>query len=59
MSRVDVWSCVFPLPKGQAKAKRGEATAVPIRVYLSFAMSAVDPWGDFEVKSSFLRLYLV
>jgi hypothetical protein len=58
MSRVYVFGVVyFPLPKGQPK--RGEATAVPIRVHLLFAMSAVDPWGDFEVKSPFLPSYLI
>lgn len=58
VSRVYVFGVVyFPLPKGQPK-KRGEAT-VPIRVHLSFAMSAVDPWGDFEVKSLFLPSYLM
>ena len=41
---------------GQSEARPPQSNPC---VYLSFAMSAVDPWGDFEVKSSFLRLYFV
>jgi len=59
MSRVYVFGVVYSLCPDRLLPKRGEATAVPIRVHLSFAMSAVDPWGDFDVKSPFLPSYLM
>ena len=45
---VCVYACVFPFGKGEA--------TVLFAALSYFAMSAVDPWADFEVGFSFLLL---